>query len=229
MVKAELIKRSPLRILEKSIHGALKPGHFGVIASEKGVGKTACLVHLATDKLIQGKLVIHISFETKSGHIINWYETVFAEIAKKRGLDSVSQIHDEIVKNRVIFTFHQDTCTTEQVIRSLKAPMDEGGFAADLIVIDGFDYSRGSLEVISGVLDFAKAHNLVVWSTADVSAAGTNTLRDLSPIIDKVSVLIDLEPKGSNIKLSLRKDYDQNLNEDLHLVLESRSMLIVEE
>ncbi len=45
MVKSELINRSPLRILEKSIQGGVGKGNIGVIASRKGVGKTACLVH----------------------------------------------------------------------------------------------------------------------------------------------------------------------------------------
>ena len=46
MVKAELIKRSPLRVFEQSIHGGLGRGNIGVLASPKGVGKTACLVHI---------------------------------------------------------------------------------------------------------------------------------------------------------------------------------------
>jgi archaellum biogenesis ATPase FlaH len=55
MVKQELIQRSPVRIFEKSIHGGLKSGGLGVIASRKGVGKTAVLVQIALDKLMQGK------------------------------------------------------------------------------------------------------------------------------------------------------------------------------
>ena len=42
---------SPLRVFENSINGGLGKGNLGVIVSKKGVGKTACLVHIATDKL----------------------------------------------------------------------------------------------------------------------------------------------------------------------------------
>jgi len=31
MVKSEIIKKSPLRTLEKSLHGGLKPGEIGVL------------------------------------------------------------------------------------------------------------------------------------------------------------------------------------------------------
>ena len=52
---------SPLRVFEDSINGGLGKGNLGVIVSKKGVGKTACLVHIATDKLFKGEHVIHVS------------------------------------------------------------------------------------------------------------------------------------------------------------------------
>ena len=52
MVKRELLKKSPLRKLDESLHGGVGVGNIGVIASRRGIGKTACLVHIATDKLM---------------------------------------------------------------------------------------------------------------------------------------------------------------------------------
>ncbi len=88
----ELFKRSPLRILESSIHGGLGKGNIGVLASRKGVGKTACLVHIATDKLLQGKPVIHVTYASPGGHIINWYEDIFKELAKNRDRESAARV-----------------------------------------------------------------------------------------------------------------------------------------
>ena len=70
----------------KAIHGGLGTGNIGVLASPKGVGKTACLVHIATDKLFQGKPVIHVSYSSRVDYIITWYEDIFKEIAKNRKL-----------------------------------------------------------------------------------------------------------------------------------------------
>ena len=83
MIREELIRRSPFRILEKSIHGGVGKGNIGMIAARKGVGKTACLVHLATDQLFQNKYVIHVSFSPDTSHIISWYEDIFEEIAQR--------------------------------------------------------------------------------------------------------------------------------------------------
>ena len=121
MVKSELIKRSPLRIFEKSIHGGLGAGNIGVLASKKGVGKTACLVHISTDKLFQGKPVIHVSYASRVDYIIGWYEDIFKEIALKRQLESAFEVHDEIIKNRVIMNFKQDAARTDQVLKSIEA------------------------------------------------------------------------------------------------------------
>src|SRR4030042_4764412 len=107
MIKSESNRRSPLRILEKSTQGGVGPGNIGVIAARKGVGKTACLVHIATDQLFENKHVIHVSFSANTSHIISWYEDIFDEIAKKYNLDSAGEVHDEIVRNRIIMNFNQ--------------------------------------------------------------------------------------------------------------------------
>jgi len=144
MVKAELIERSPLRALEKSIHGGLGSGNIGVLASPKGVGKTACLVHIATDKLFQEKHVIHVSYSSRVDYIINWYEDIFKEIAKKRESKSAIEIQDEVIKNRVIMNFKQEGARTEQVLKSVEAMIVYGKFTADTVIVDGYDFLQSS-------------------------------------------------------------------------------------
>ena len=62
MIKKELLKRSPIRVLEKSIHGGLGQGNLGVFIGRKGVGKTATLIHVALDKLLEEQHVVHLTF-----------------------------------------------------------------------------------------------------------------------------------------------------------------------
>jgi len=54
MVKKELIRRSPLRILEKAIHGGLKDGNIGVLASRKGIFK-----EIAKKRQLESALDLH--------------------------------------------------------------------------------------------------------------------------------------------------------------------------
>lgn len=234
MVKEELVKRSPLRILEKSIHGGIGKGNTGVIASRKGTGKTACLVHIATDQLLQGKHIIHVSFSTRTDHIVSWYEDIFAEIARKRELDDAMTVHDDIIKHRVIMNFNQDGVTAEQLLRSLRSIMTDGQFAADVVVVDGYDFERGKPETLEAICAFANELDLEVWFSASIHRDDPRTDENgvpmlLAPFLGSIGVLITLHPQDDHIKLSLVKDHDTYVSEDLHLMLDPKSLLIAKE
>jgi len=233
MVKTELIKRSPLRILEKSIHGGLGAGNIGVLASPKGVGKTACLVHIATDKLFQEKHVIHVSYAARVDYIINWYEDIFKEIAKKRALERAVDVHDEIVKNRVIMNFKQEGTRPEQVLRSVEALITYGKFAADTIITDGYDFSRSSKEDLRKFKDFAQKLSLELWFSASLKEneplfdeAGMPCL--FKNIVSEIDVLITLHSKGNHVKLRVVKDHDFSPAGELPLKLDPKTLLIME-
>jgi len=234
MVRSELIKRSPLRILEKSIHGGVGKGNIGVLASRKGVGKTACLVHIATDKLLCDKHVIHVSFSARVDHIISWYEDIFKEIAKWKNLESATSVHDEIIKNRVIMNFNQAGIRTEQVVASLEAMINDGQFPADTVIFDGFDLSIGGVKALEIIKDFAVRTETEVWFSA--SLKGDEPLFDeswtpneLKPFLDRIDVLISLRFEGEHVRLQVVKDRENASPGDLHLMLDPKTLLIASE
>lgn len=231
MVKNELIKRSPLRLLEKSIRGGLGEGNVGVIAARKGTGKTACLVHIATDQLFQNKHVIHLSFSGRTDHIISWYEDIFSEIAKKRELEDAMDVHDEVIKNRVIMNFNQEGIAADQMMRGLHALVDNGGFSADVVIVDGYNFEKGDPSAITAIREFATKHKLTVWFSAsihreDPSVDENGVPRILVPFVGDISVLITLTPEQDHLKLRLVKDHEHYRPEDLHLELDSKTLLI---
>jgi len=234
MVKEELIQRSPLRILEKSIHGGVGQGNIGVITSKRGVGKTACLVHIAIDKLFQNKPVIHLSFASKTDHIIDWYEILFQEIAEKRKLEGVQAVHDSLVRNRVIMNFNQAGVTIVQAINSITALINDGHFNAEVIVIDGYKFSStdtSTLSTLKALRAFAREHSITIWATADTDGTfnekGVPT--SLLPFMEEIAVLINLHNHDNHMELALIKDHDRYIVEDnMHLRLEPRTMLISE-
>ena len=176
MVRSELIKRSPLRILEKAMGGGLGRSRIGVLASRRGVGKTACLVHIATDKLFQDKPVIHVSYSSRVDYIINWYEDIFREIAKKRSLESAVDVHDDIIKNRVIMNFKQDAQRVDQVLSGVRAMTEHGRFPAEVIIVDGFDFTAADSSDFHKFHTFAEQIGAEVWFSA--------SLRGDDPVFD---------------------------------------------
>ncbi|MFW6313797.1 MAG: hypothetical protein ACOC2N_07925, partial [Spirochaetota bacterium] len=186
------------------------------------------------DQLFQNKHVIHVSFSGRTDHIVSWYEDIFGEIAKKRQLDDAMTIHDEVIKNRVIMNFNQDGVTADQLLRSLNSLMTDGQFAADLVVIDGYDFERGVPETLAAIKDFAGELGLEVWFSASIHRDDPRTDDRgvpilLSPFEESIGVLITLHAVDENVKLSLIKDHDSYVTEDLHLMLDAKSLLIAEE
>ena len=235
MLKKELIERSPLRILEKSIHGGVGKGNIGVVASKKGVGKTACLVHIATDQLLQGKHVIHVSFASDTKHIISWYEDIFHEISKRRELEHAMDIHDEIIRNRVIMNFHFSTRRIADVLNRIESMISQAHFEADCVVVDGYNFPQGDVQELKEIRAFANEHDLEFWFSATVPEGDKSLVTEhitpeiLENYMEEVAIVVMLKPKDDIIHLRLLKDHDQNYDEDLHLKLDPKILLITRE
>lgn len=233
-VKEELIKRSPLRLLEKSISGGLGKGNIGVLASRKGVGKTACLVHIAADQLLQGKHVIHVSYASRVDHIMTWYEDIFKEIAKKPRMKSALEMSEELIRNRVIMNFRQEGTRTEQVLRSLEAMIIHGQFGAETVIVDGLDFGLAGPEELRKFKDFAGRLGLEVWFSA--SLRGDEPLFDergipveLKGHLGAIDVLISLQHHGDHVHFALVKDHDRLAPKDMRLKLDPKTLLIARE
>ena len=233
MLKEELIAKSPVRVLERSIKGGLMAGSIGVIASRKGIGKTSVLVQLALDRLLQGEKVIHVSFTAHTSYVIAWYENIFNELAKRRSLEKVEEVRDELVKNRVIMNFAQEGVTIDQILRSLKAMISEGGFKAKTLIVDGYDFARSSKAEMTKVTAFAKEMGIEIWYSCTL--VGEEPLIDknnvpmiLREYIDEIGVLILLEPKAEYIHFIVVKEHEKMNPQDLKIKLDAKTLLIAE-
>jgi hypothetical protein len=233
MVKDELIQRSPVRIFEKSIHGGLKAGEIGIISSQSGIGKTSVLVQIALDKLLQSRKVVHVSFTQHTDYVLAWYEDIFDEFIKKKNLENVTEVKNGITKNRVLMNFNQDGVTVEQIIRSLRAMIVDGGFKAEALIIDGLDFAKIDAGRLSLVKDFAKELGLEVWYSLTVHGDGSQYDKRNIPLViagytDMTDVVIVLEPKSDHIELTVSKDRSTFNPEHMALRLDPRTLLILE-
>ena len=231
-VKEELVQRSPIRIFEQSINGGLKAGEIGVIASLNGVGKTSVLVQLALDKLLQEKKVIHVSFTQHTHYVPLWYEDIFNEFISKKNLENAEEVKNDIIKNRVQMNFNQDGVKKAQILRSLRAMIIEGGFKADSIIIDGFDFIRTDKESISAVKTFAIELGVSVWYSCSVKDDSQydkeNIPLVLNDFIDNIDVVINLQPKPDCVELSVSKDRNSITSKSMAMKLDPKTLLVLE-
>ncbi len=229
MLKSELLKRTPLRILDQNTNGGLQAGDVGVLAAPKGVGKTACLVHIATIQLLEEKHVVHLTFSDDTAHIVSWYETIFDEVARRHSLDGVRAIHDETVKNRVIVNFRKGDNPVAQLEKSLELLEENASFHADTLVVDGFDFSQGSVAELQELRRYAANAGYAIWMSASTPQGSATVPEALAPFMDEIAILVGLEDRGDHVHLELLKDHGTAVVSDMHLALDTKTLLITEE
>ena len=236
MPKTDLVKRSPIRVLDKTLRGGLGKGGVGVLASRKGVGKTACLVHIALDKMLQDKPVIHVSYSSRVDHIIKWYEDLFREISRKPRLKDKdpAALFEDLIRNRVIMNFRQEGTKTEQILRSVEALIVHTPFAAETVIVDGYDFAAAEPEDLVRFRDFAVRRGLEIWFSA--SLKGPQPLfneegvpRLLDPYLDLIDVLMTLRFQGEQVGFHLIRHRDRKPRGRLRLTLDPTTLLIARE
>ena len=234
MVKEELVQRSPVRVFMNSINGGLKSGELGLVASLSGVGKTSVLVQIALDKLLQGGKIIHVSFTRHTDYVLLWYEDIFNEFTKKKNLENEKDVKDEILRNRVLMRFAQGGLSIEQILKSLRAMIKDGGFNAETVIIDGFDFSAAEEGCITRVKAFAAEMGISFWYSCTVS--GEEPLYDKRniPLVIKnneelFDVIVVLNPRPDHVKLTISRDRETFKPAHQGLKLDPRTLLILED
>jgi hypothetical protein len=231
VVKNELVQRSPVRLLEKTIQGGLKAGEIGILSAPKGIGKTSVLVQIALDKLMQDKKVIHISFNQHASHVQNWYGNIFEEMARKKQLENERDVADEIIRNRVLMNFNQEGVNSDVIRRSLKSMIVEGGFKADSIIIDGFDFTISDRGRVSTLKDFAKDIGVSVWYSCDLPPPPSYDKHNIPVVLkdieDLIDVIIVLDPRTTYTELRVSKEHGNYKTESI-VRLDPKTLLILE-
>jgi KaiC/GvpD/RAD55 family RecA-like ATPase len=209
---------------------------LGAVVARKGVGKTAFLVHLATLELLDGRHVIHVSFASKTDHIVDWYEEIFSSVARRAALEETTALRDETVQRRVIMNFSQTGISVERIVSSLRSMIGQGHFCADLVVVDGYDFAqtdRGNIELFKS---FARDMNLEIWFSVSLAveeegdeAASEGTVPPLlAPYADQFSTILRMRTSEGHVLLRLLKDHDVAPVPDLRLKLDPKTLLVEE-
>jgi len=231
MLREQLIKLSPLRVLEKSINGGLGPGNLGMFTARKGVGKTAALVHVAVDKLLRDEKVLHLSFADNPRHIEHWYKQVFNEIAKSYKLENVLENEQHVIRNRLIVHISKKNAVKDHIENTIKKCVEAAQFTPSMLIIDGFSFSEHSKDDFMFWKELSQKLSTEIWFSAtlhrhNLEFDDQGIPSPASEVKDIFSVIIMLEPLEDYIDLKLLKDHDNPDIDKLKLKLNPKTMLI---
>lgn len=233
MHQKEVNDRSPLRVLDQSIHGGLGRGNIGVVVARHGVGKTAFLVGVALDDLMRGRKVLHVSLEQSADKVRTFYDEIFAELSHSEELENVWQVHSNVERNRRIYSYLGGTFSLEKFREATTAVTEQGVFVPDAIVIDGFDFAAASATDMAEFRQVARRLNAELWMSAVTTRDSRRDERGIpEPIAHleaSIDVVLSMGHDGRAVHVGLHKDHDNPNVSDLKLALDPTTLLLTRE
>jgi hypothetical protein len=219
--------RSPLRLLEKGLHGGLGAGNLGVVIAGHGVGKTSFLVGVAVDELLREGRVLHVSCSHPVHHVRAHYDTVYDELAQSKHLEDLGSIHGEIDRNRTISVYPPNTLTPGKLRDAVKLAR-EAGAVPSLIVLEGLDITLLHRADVEDLRSLAQELPAEIWleanSDKERAVAVPSGMRGFE---DLISVILALEPGQDVVRLRALKDHANPDVSDLLVSLDPRTLLLV--
>jgi len=219
--------RSPLRLLEKGLHGGLGQGNLGVVVAAPGVGKTPFLVGVALDELLRGGSVLHAACDQTVGHVRAYYDTVFEELAATTHLADEATTHAEIDRRRSIRVYPGGALTIAK-LRDAALFDAEAGHAPSLLVVEGLDLARAERAEVQALRELAGELKAEVWLSASCDAEQPEAVpAGIARLGELVSVVLALEPAASAVRLRALKDHESPDPSTLQVSLDPRTLLLV--
>lgn len=223
-------KSSPLKILEKSSGKGLGRGNLGVVVARAGVGKTACLVHMAVDKLLGNEKLVHASLQDSPEKVTSYYNVIFSELVQALNLTNPADIKAQIDKNRMILAYLNQSFDLRRLRENLKNLSEKVGFVPDTIIVDGLDFSKVGVDLFEGFKKLAQEFKVEVWFSALSKAIpGDVTSQAIPAPADKFSslfsIIIELQPTESAVELRLLKDHESTTVLDEKVLLDPKTFL----
>lgn len=228
MYRRFLNARSPLRLLEKGLHGGLGRGSLGLVLAAPGLGKSSFLVGVALDDLLRGKPVLHISLGHSVQHVRDYYDTVFEDLATTAHLDeNHGAVRAEIDKLRRIRVYPSGSVDAKR-LREALALEAEIGVRPELVVVDGLDVGDQTPAQIEEWASAARDAQVEVWMAANTPSEKIPDLpAAIRPLERSFDVILAMEPAGGTVALRALKDHDNPDVAALHVALDPKTLLLV--
>ena len=210
MLINDLILRNPLRLMQSdSTEDALKPGGFGAVLARAGVGKTALLVQLALNSMLEKKNVLHISLQDPVNKVSLWYTEVFHHIAKQYAVTQSNELWDTLMPHRFIMTFRVEGFTPAKLEERVNDLTAQGIFTPHMIIIDGYPFEQDPAAALTELKELAGSRGCHVWFTVRThrheAPQKSGLPRQMSDIAELFDIILQLQPEGKDIHIRALK------------------------
>jgi len=227
MYREFLTARSPLRLLEKGLHGGLGKGNLGLVLAGHGVGKTSFLVCVALDDLLRGEHVLHVSLDQTVAHTRAHYDTVFDDLASQAHLEDEALVHANVNRLRSIRAYPPGSFGPAKLREAVKFE-EEAGSRPALVILDGYHPESASRDELLDLKSLAAELGAEIWISAHCPGEKVGDVPSgLSDSQDIFGVILALEPAADHVALRAIKDHDNPDVAALRVALDPKTLLLV--
>ncbi|MEK9767567.1 MAG: DnaB-like helicase C-terminal domain-containing protein [Betaproteobacteria bacterium] len=214
--------------LDVHFDGGLGPGELGVIAAPSGAGKSWILTALGKAALMQGKTVVHYSYELNQNYQGIRYDTAFTGIEPKKlsdHLDFVKEKIAEVPGHLLIKYFPSRTVNTHTLMAHLDY-LKAYDVTPDVIIIDYADLMRATVKsearyqelgyIYEEIRGMAGELQVPIWTASQTQRSSIN--EDVIEA-DKIAESYD-KVKTADVLLSLSRKVEDKINNTgrIHIV-----------
>ncbi len=226
----DFIKVSPLKLLEMSSGDGLGKGNLGVLMARAGVGKTACLIHIALDMLFRKQRLVHVSLEDTPEKVTSYYNVIFSDLVKALEIKDETEGRMLLERNRMILAYLHKSFEINRLRKNLKNLTEQIDFVPDILIVDGVDFEKVSTETMEGFKKVAEEFDVEIWFSAlshrhIVEKNEKGVPYPCDRVDEFLSVIIQLDPSESGIFLKLIKDHDHEVKDGSSIRLDPNTFL----
>ena len=231
MHEAQPASLGAMELMRGALGGSLGPGELGILLARAGVGKTACLTHIALEHLLRGETVLHVCIDEIPEKIKVWYHEFLKNLAASNPEEDLAKLQYRIEPLRFILAYLHHSFTLEKLEQSLQNLKEQAKFHPSLLVIDGLDFDRVSRSLIETLKNFAVRYGVSIWMSArihqHVSTANERGIPyPCHEMDDLFQSIVLLEPVPGVIRVKVLKQNDHYGPEQSSVFLNPQTFLI---
>jgi hypothetical protein len=213
----DFMKVSPLKLLELSSSKELGRGNLGVLMSRAGVGKTACLIHIAFDKIFSNERLVHVSLEDTPDRVMSYYSVIFSDLIKALHIKDDTEKKMLFERNRMILAYMHQSFDINRLRENLRTLVEKVDFVPDCLIVDGLDFEAAEISTLEGFKAVAKEFNVEIWFSALTHRHITDKNEKGIPypcsrVDEMFSMILQLNSTPTGVFLQLLKDHDSPVN-----------------
>jgi hypothetical protein len=152
-----------IELIKRTLGNPLRPGELGALMARAGMGKTACLTHIALENLCGSQPVLHVCVDGAAEKIKVWYKELIKNLLRSASREEFTTLLRRIESIRFILAYLHQTFSVGKLEQSLQNLEEQTNFHPTLVVLDGLDFDHEPRALVSELQSFAREHRVSMW------------------------------------------------------------------